>query len=106
MTTLCALLDSGRYREEVQRHGPALARLELWREADRRAKRIVDRLVPQINFSAGFRFEHGKEAFIARSRGRAAHEAKRMIVLDYARDQILAKLQRRLQVGAIIGDML
>lgn len=104
--SLTALLDSGRYQAEVRRLGPVLARHELWREADRRARRIMDRLVPPRDFIGGFRFEHGGQDFVSRSRARSAYSAKRLIVLEYARDQILAKLERRVQLGRIAREMI
>lgn len=104
--TLTALLDSGRYRAELQRLGPVLAHLELWREADRRARRITDRLVPPRDFFRGFGFESGGHNFVSRSRARSHHSAQRMIVLQYARDQILAKLERRVRMAEAVREYL
>lgn len=106
MNKLCALLDSDRYRAEVKTYGPVLARHELWREADRRARRIMERLVPPVDFVGGFHFRDGPDDFVARSRARAHHGARRMMVLEYARDQILAKLQRRVGLADIAREFI
>ena len=103
MTALEAALVS--YRAEVQRLGPVLARVVLWREADRRAHRIADRIAPHQDHGRGFTFHHGGAAFAAvqRSNARAAH--RHLLVLEYARDQILAKLERRARVAQAIGEL-
>lgn len=103
MSNLSALLESGRYRAEVQRLGPVLARHELWREADRRARRIASRLAPvQLH---RFEYRLGPEVFVAMQRHNARAKARHLMVLEYARDQILAKLERRVGVAQLIGDL-
>lgn len=105
MGTLAALLDSGRYRAEAERFGPVLARQSLWREADRRARRIADRLAPVRDHGRGFGFRSGPDAFVATQALNARAKARHLAVLEYARDQILAKLERRVGVPQLIGDM-
>lgn len=104
MSGFVALTDS--YRAMVKALGPALARLELWREADRRARRITERLVPDRYFSPGFRFNDGGREFERRAVNRGSLNAKRLMLQEYARDQILAKLERRKQIGAVVTEVL
>jgi len=100
------MLAAGRYRAELERFGPVLARHELWREADRRARRIADRLAPGRDHGRGFSFQQGPEAFVALARLNARVAQRRTLVLEYARDQILAKLERRAGVAQVIGELL